>query len=66
MTVDFKSPLLIDICITLIIIILHESKRYLLFHPNKTIFNPIPDYVQEIFIKGRKRNNICIWYYSTI
>ena len=61
---NFKSPLLLALIITLILVILSEAKQYLLFYPEKKYSANIPDNVRELFIKGRKQNNICIWYYS--
>ena len=61
---EFKSPLLIAFCITLILIILTEAKRFLLFHPNKQYSAKKPDKVTEFFVQGRKQNRICTWYYS--
>lgn len=61
---EFKSPLLIAICITLILVILTEAKRFLLFHPNKQYSAKLPDKVNELFIQGRKKHSICAWYYS--
>lgn len=62
--IEFKSPLLIAFCITLILIILTEAKRFLLFHPNKQYSAKLPDKVTEFFVQGRKQNRICTWYYS--
>ena len=61
---NFKSPLLLAIVITLILVILSESKQYLLFYPDKKYSAKKPDRVQEFFVKGRNQNNICIWHYS--
>lgn len=61
---EFKSPLLIAICITLILMILSETKQFLLFQPNKEYSVKLPDKVTEFFVQGRKRNRICVWYYS--
>jgi uncharacterized protein len=62
--IEFKSPLLIAICITLILMILSEAKRFLLFYPNKEYSSKLPDKVTELFVQGRKQNRICTWYYS--
>lgn len=61
---DFKSPLLIAISITLVLVILSEAKQFLLFHPNKKYIADIPTNVKEFFVKGRNQNNICVWLYS--
>ena len=61
---NFKSPLLIAICITLVLLILSSVKQFLLFYPSKRFTTEKPDKVQEFFIKGRKNNKICVWYYS--
>ena len=61
---DFKSPLLIAISITLVLVILSEAKQFLLFHPTKKYIADIPTNVKESFVKGRKQNNICVWLYS--
>ena len=42
---EFKSPLLIAICITLILVILSEAKQFLLFNPNKEYLTKLPDKV---------------------
>lgn len=61
---NFKSPLLLAICITLVLVILSESKQYFLFYPSKKYTANKPENVQEFFVKGRKQNNICMWLYS--
>ena len=50
---EFKSPLLIAICITLILLILSEAKQFLLFQPNKEYSAKLPDKVSEFFVEGR-------------
>ena len=62
--VEFKSPLLLAICITLFLIILTQAKQYVLFYPNKNYYVKKPERVQEFFVKGRNKNNICMWHYS--
>ena len=62
---NIKSPLLLALCITLILIILSEAKQYFLFNPDRKNINAPPEKVKEFFIQGRKKHRICVWYYST-
>ena len=61
---NVKSPLLIAVLIMLIIVVIREVKRHLLFHPDNTNFHPKPDNVKELYIPGRNKDRLWAWYYS--